>query len=258
MLHAYSVVGFKLSKSPNLTRRLFKMRHLIYETQYLEVVFVLNPAYPTFIQKGRGTMAEELVLAFPRKMLDQIGDFQGIEFNVDRYIPAILDKANCRFLRRAVAETDPAYKQIISYVLIRKGDTWLHYVRGKASGEKRLVAKGSIGVGGHVNPQDQSLFDAGLDFYETAVKRELHEELKMDGVFETRIVALLNDDSTAVGKVHFGVVHLCALTSENVSKSEASLTELAFLTQEQLMKHREQMETWSQFCVDHLERIGEA
>ena len=201
-------------------------------------------------------MAEELVLVFPRRILDQIGDFQGIEFNVDRYISRILDKSNCRFLPRVMAESDPSYKQIISYVLIQKEDSWLHYVRGKASGEKRLVAKSSIGIGGHINPQDQSLFDAGLDFYETAVQRELHEELKMDGVFNTRIVALLNDDSTSVGQVHFGIVHHCTLTGKNVSKGEASLTGLAFLTFDQLLKRRDQMESWSQFCLDQLEKIA--
>ena len=200
-------------------------------------------------------MVEELVLAFPRKILDEIGDFQGTEFDVARYIPAILDKANCRFLPRTMAETDPSYKQIISYVLIRKGNAWLHYVRGKASGEKRLVAKSSIGIGGHINPHDQSLFDTGLDFYETAVQRELREELRMDGAFETQIVALLNDDSSAVGQVHLGIVHLCTLTDEIVSKGEASLTGLAFLTQEELLKRKEQMETWSQFCLDHLKLI---
>ena len=200
-------------------------------------------------------MAEELVLAFPRRILDEIGDFQGIEFNVACYIPAILDKATCRFLPRVTAEGDPTFKQIISYVLIRKGNTWLHYVRGKTSGEKRLVAKSSIGIGGHINPHDQSLFDTGLDFYETAVQRELREELRMDGVFKTRIVALLNDDSSEVGKVHLGIVHSCTLTDEIVSKGEASLTGLAFLTLEELLERREQMETWSQFCLDHLKRI---
>jgi predicted NUDIX family phosphoesterase len=164
-------------------------------------------------------MAEELVLAFPRRILDEIGDFQGIEFNAAHYIAAILNKANCRFLPRTMAESDPSYKQIISYVLIRKGNAWLHYVRGKTSGEKRLVDKSSIGIGGHINPHDQSLFDTGLDFYETAVQRELREELRMDGDFETRIVALLNDDSSTVGQVHFGIVHLCTLTDETVSKS---------------------------------------
>ncbi|MFN8008172.1 MAG: hypothetical protein U0V70_14340 [Terriglobia bacterium] len=201
-------------------------------------------------------MADELVLAFPRTLFDEIGEFQGIEFNVNRYIPAILDKAICRFLPRALAETDPTYKQVIPYVLVQKGDTWLHYVRGKSSGEKRLVAKSSIGIGGHINPSDESLFGSGLDFYENAVQRELHEELKTDGTFRTRIVALLNDDSTAVGQVHLGIVHLCTLASETISKGEIGLTELAFLTPQQLLKRREQMETWSQICLDHFIQRG--
>ena len=201
-------------------------------------------------------MAEELVLAFPRALFDQLGSFQGLRFNVDDYIKKILEKQNTRFLPRSRAEDDPQFKQIIPYVLIRKGDSWLHYVRGKASGEKRLLAKGSIGVGGHINPDDQSLFDAGRDFYESAVQRELHEELRIDGHFQTRIVALLNDDSTPVGQVHLGVVHLCELTHENVSKGEAALTELRFLNVEELRSRREQLESWSQFCLDHLDKIS--
>ena len=187
-------------------------------------------------------MAEELVLAFPRALFDQLGSFQGLRFNVDDYIGKILERHNTRFLPRSRAEDDPQFKQIIPYVLIRKGDSWLHYVRGKASGEKRLLAKGSIGVGGHINPDDQSLFDAGRGFYESAVQRELHEELRIDGHFQTRIVALLNDDSTPVGQVHLGVVHLCELTHENVSKGEAALTELRFLNVEELRSRREQLE----------------
>lgn len=200
-------------------------------------------------------MAEELVLGFQRTLLDRLGDFQGIQFSVDFYVREILERGNTRFLPRSRAEEDSNFKQIIPYVLIRKGDRWLHYVRGKGSGEKRLVAKGSMGIGGHINPDDQSLFDIGRDFYETAVQRELHEELKMDGQFQTRIVALLNDDSTPVGQVHFGIVHYCELTDQNVAKGEASLTELSFLTSDDLRGRRDQLETWSQFCLDHLSEI---
>jgi predicted NUDIX family phosphoesterase len=203
-------------------------------------------------------MAEELVLAFPRSLLDELGCFQGICFNVETYLEAILDKQNIRFLPRSRAEEDPRFKQIIPYVLIRKGGSWLHYVRGKTSGEKRLVAKGSMGVGGHINPDDQSLFDVGRDFYETAVQRELHEELKMPGCFRTRIVALLNDDSTPVGRVHLGVVHLCDLTDENVAKAEVSLTELRFLSVRELRNRRGDLESWSRFCLEHLEKITTA
>jgi len=65
-------------------------------------------------------------------------------------------------------------------VLVRRGNTLLHYVRGKGSGEKRLVAKGSIGIGGHINHRDEDLFGVGFDYYEEAVQRELHEELLID------------------------------------------------------------------------------
>ena len=200
-------------------------------------------------------MAEEMVLVFPRQLLDTLGDFQGIELDADRYIGSILDGGQTRFMPRSQAEENPEFKQIIPYVLIRQGDRWLHYVRGKASGEKRLVSKGSIGVGGHINPEDQSLFDSGRDFYNRAVQRELQEELRIEGEFRTRIVALLNDDSTPVGKFHLGVVHLCELAHQNVSRGEASLTELRFLTLRELQSRREQLETWSQFCLDHLEAL---
>jgi predicted NUDIX family phosphoesterase len=201
-------------------------------------------------------MAEEMVLVFPRQLLVELGDFHGIQLEASRYVNAILDGVQTRFMPRSQAEENPEFKQIISYVLIRQGECWLHYVRGKASGEKRLVAKGSIGVGGHINPEDQSLFDSGRDFYDRAVQRELHEELRTDGEFRTRIVALLNDDSTPVGRVHLGVVHLCELTDENVSRGEASLTELRFLSLQELQNRREQLETWSQFCLDHLETLA--
>ena len=71
----------------------------------------------------------------------------------------------------------------------------------------------------------------------------------MDGHFRTTIVGLINDDSTPVGQVHFGVVHLCELGEENVSKGEACITDLKFLTVSELVARRDQMETWSQWCL---------
>jgi predicted NUDIX family phosphoesterase len=221
------------------------------------VVFLEIPAYSLQSKPilGVGRMNDELVLAFPRALLDELGSFQGICFNVGDYVEKILDRRTSCFLPRSRAEEDPKFKQIIPYVLIRKGNSWLHYVRGKLSGEKRLLAKGSMGVGGHINPDEQTLFDNGRDFYESAVQRELHEELKMDGNFRTKIVALLNDDSTPVGCVHLGIVHVCELSHENVSKGEAALTQLRFLNLAELQSRQDQMESWSRFCLEHLSEI---
>jgi predicted NUDIX family phosphoesterase len=200
-------------------------------------------------------MSDELVLCIPRTLLDEIGSFQGIQTDVARYVPRILEAQHTRFVARSLAENDPSMKQIIPYVLIRKGDSLLHYVRGKGSGEKRLVAMGSIGIGGHINHRDESLFADGLAFYDEALQRELHEELRMDGRFHTKAIALINDDSTPVGQVHLGLVHLCELTEENVSKGEACITDLRFLTLPELLERRDRMETWSQLCLDHVAAI---
>jgi len=195
-------------------------------------------------------MAEELVLTFPRTLLDEIGSFQGLCTDIGAYVPRILEAQNTRYVPRSLAEDDPSLKQIIPYVLVRRGDTLLHYVRGKGSGEKRLVAKGSIGIGGHINHRDEDLFGSGTDYYEEAVQRELHEELLIDADLTTRVVALINDDSTPVGQVHFGVVHVCELGDQHVSRGEPCITDLRFLTLDQLRERRDAMETWSQLSLD--------
>jgi predicted NUDIX family phosphoesterase len=195
-------------------------------------------------------MSDELVLTFPRTLLDEIGSFQGLCTDTGAYIPRILEAQNTKYVPRSLAETDPSLKQIIPYVLVRRGDAWLHYVRGKGSGEKRLVALGSIGIGGHINHRDEDLFGTGLDFYEAAVQRELHEELLIDADLTTRVVALINDDSTPVGQVHFGVVHVCELGDQHVSRGEPCITELQFLGLDELRARRDAMETWSQLALD--------
>ena len=195
-------------------------------------------------------MSDELVLTFPRRLLDEIGSFQGLRTDLGAYVPRILQAENTRYVARSLAETDPSLKQIIPYVLIRRGNTLLHYVRGKGSGEKRLVAMGSIGIGGHINHRDEDLFGSGIDYYELAVQRELHEELLIDADLTTRVIALINDDSTPVGQVHFGVVHVCELGDGHVSRGEPCITDLRFLTLDQLRERRDAMETWSQLCLD--------
>ncbi len=197
-------------------------------------------------------MPEELVLCIRRQLLDEIGAFHGVQSDISHYIPRILDAGNTVSVPRSQAEHDPSFKQIIPYVLFAKNGRLLYYVRGKGSGEKRLVALGSIGIGGHINYGDENLFQAGHEFYEQAVRREVHEELRVEGRLETKIVALINDDTNDVGQVHLGVVHLADLGDGNVSKGEKAITELRFLTLPELLERRDQMETWSQLCLDFL------
>lgn len=198
---------------------------------------------------------EENILVIRRALFDELGAFQGLNFEPERYLTAILARGNNFFLARARAETDPTHKQIIPYVLLSHGGKVLHYVRGKKSGEQRLVAKGSIGIGGHMNESDESLFALDEAAYRAGVEREVNEEIRIGSVFEDRIVALLNDDTTEVGRVHLGIVHLFKLNAPDVEKREAMITNLAFLSREELTARRDSLETWSQLCLDSLDRI---
>lgn len=197
----------------------------------------------------------ENVLVIKRSLFDSLGSFQGLNFEPERYLEAILSRGNNFFLPRASAEIDPSHKQIIPYALIVHGDTVLHYVRGKKAGEQRLVAKGSIGIGGHMNDTDESLFAWDDKAYYAGVAREVNEELRIDTNYTDHIVALLNDDSTEVGQVHLGVIHVFRMAEPKIAKREAMLTNLAFLTKSELQARRDQLETWSQICVDNLDRL---
>jgi predicted NUDIX family phosphoesterase len=197
----------------------------------------------------------ENVLVVRRSLFDQLGSFQGLNFESHKYLDAFLSRGNNFFLPRPEAENNPAYKQIIPYALIAFGNSVVYYVRGKKAGEQRLVAKGSIGIGGHMNEGDESLFALDEQAYRVGVEREVNEEIKIHTQFDDRIVALLNDDTTDVGRVHLGVVHVFTLAEPKVEKREAMITGLTFLTKEELVARRESLETWSQICLDSLDQL---
>jgi predicted NUDIX family phosphoesterase len=203
-----------------------------------------------------GKYADENVLVISRELFDRLGAFEGISFETDRYLPQILDPANNHFLNRDLAEDDPSHKQIIPYAIFRHGDRYLHYVRGGGSGEKRLAAMGSIGIGGHINDTDHAASSLDKDTYTIGVEREIDEELNLTGGHTQKILGLINDDSNEVGRVHLGVVHLFTLESDDVTSAEDNIENLVFLTLEELAERRDSLETWSRICLEGLLQLG--
>lgn len=197
---------------------------------------------------------EEQVLVVERKVLEQAGMFQGLTFDVERYLRELFARGVPRFIPRSQAESDPSYKQLIPYVIMTYGGKTLSYVRGRRAGEVRLVGRRSIGIGGHINPVDEMpLFDADFrDAYFAAVSREVAEEVSVEAGYVDRVAALLNDDSTDVGKVHLGIVHVWNLDGPRVTKREQMITQLAFMSPAELQEVRDSLETWSSLCLDNL------
>jgi predicted NUDIX family phosphoesterase len=200
---------------------------------------------------------EEQVLVIERKVFEKVGLFNGLAFDVDRYLDKIFAPGVPRFIPRSKAEKDPSYKQLIPYVIMTCDGKYLTYVRGKRAGETRLVAKRSIGIGGHINPgDDMPLFnDNFYEAYLAAVEREVAEEVSVDTAHTDRIVALLNDDSTEVGSVHLGVVHYWLLDAPKVNRREQMITQMSFMTPAELHQLRDSMETWSQLCLDSINHL---
>ena len=194
----------------------------------------------------------ENLLVVERRLIDEIGMFQGLSVDTERYLPVLLNRRNYRFVPRHKAEHDPSLKQLIPYFIICHADRIWCYVRGKKSGEERLVAKASIGIGGHINHMDESLFD---DIYAVAARRELEEEVGVPAGYRQQIVALLNDDSNDVGKVHLGVVHVLRVDAPDVRKREDKITEAGFKTVAELRDMRDRLETWSAICLDRIELL---
>jgi len=201
----------------------------------------------------------ERVMVFSTIVLEEIGKFQGINFEWKKYIDQIILPDVINFKYRNQAEEDPSFKQIIPYVIIEFDGKILHYTRGKRSGEKRLVSKESIGIGGHVCDDDDSLFHNKSthmwEIYKTAVAREVFEEINIDSNYQEKIIAVINDDSNSVGEVHFGIVHLWRLETPSVTKREQQITQLDFLDSKDLLKRINSLESWSAICAENLNTI---
>ncbi len=200
---------------------------------------------------------QEQVLVVERKVLEQVRMFHGLAFDVERYLSKLFAPGILGFMPRSQAEENPAYKQLIPYVIMSCNGRFLTYVRGKRAGETRLLNLRSIGIGGHINPgDDMPLFNA--DFYETyltAVEREVAEEVSVETKHTDRIVALLNDESNDVGQVHLGIVHYWILDAPKVNKREQMITQMAFMTPAELQEVRDTMETWSGLCLSRLNEM---
>lgn len=195
------------------------------------------------------------ILVVPSEVLDRLGRFQGFSAAVDRYLPELLVDGVAEFRPRAAMEVDPSFKQIIPYVVLRCGSEVFCYRRGTSQGESRLHRKRSLGIGGHVEEHDADGI-ATLDAYELALRRELAEEVHVRTGGTLHRIGMINDDSTPVGQVHLGVVHVYELDHPNVIAREEGLAESGFIALDEALADRGSFETWSQIYLEASVSLG--
>jgi predicted NUDIX family phosphoesterase len=200
------------------------------------------------------SVQEEHILVIPESVVNEIGKLEGFEADVERFLEPILQSDQLSFQPRSEMETDPNYKQLIPYVLLQwtddEGDTKLFtYTRGGGSGESRLHAKRSVGIGGHISREDAA---GGSDPYSTGMQRELSEEVRLESAYSESRDGLIYDPSNDVGKVHLGVVHRFVLERPEVESNEADLAEGGFVSVAELREQMDRLETWSQLAINAL------
>jgi predicted NUDIX family phosphoesterase len=173
-----------------------------------------------------------------------------------------------RLLDKDALETDPDFKQIITYCVVRHGDQILTYRRGKAGAEARLHDKYSVGIGGHVDEPDFSAMevekfcDVQCSQIFTRIKqaalREISEETKLLISMESlRFIGWVNDDSDDVGKVHLGLVFVVDLTDRMAMECEPCLKEVKFMPLDEAVGKIDVFEKWSQIVIKSLDCRGD-
>jgi predicted NUDIX family phosphoesterase len=189
-------------------------------------------------------VTEELVYVVPRETILGNGTWHGVRTaDTDEFLAVVA--AHGRFEPRPAMESDPSFKQIIPYLVLRDGERYFLMRRTRAGGDMRLHDAWSIGVGGHVNPGDGDLAGGLL--------REWTEELVADFVPEFRLVGLLNDDTTDVGRVHLGAVYLAEAGRRAVAIRETDKLSGAFASPAQVEEVADRLETWSRLAFEFVE-----
>lgn len=202
------------------------------------------------IQPGQvqPTHIDEDILVIRRATLfENSPEWHGINTQAfDACMKSIQDHIS--FIPRAHAETNPAYKQIIPYIIFTFDKKIFVMQRKKTASEQRLANKYSLGIGGHVRQED--ITDGNIF---TWAQREFQEEVNYSGSQEMSKVGILNDDSTDVGKVHLGMVLLIKGNSEQISIKDEHKSGM-LLSLDECMALAPQMETWSQICLEFIQK----
>lgn len=197
---------------------------------------------------------EEQILVVPASVIESIGELEGFETDVEKFLTPILRSDQLSFQPRGPMESDPNFKQLIPYVLLQwtdpdSGPQLFTYTRGGGSAERRLHARRSVGIGGHISAEDAA---GGGDPYTRGMQRELEEEVELGSAYTEYREGLLYDPSNEVGRVHVGVVHRFVLQRPEVRSNESDLADGKFVSVEELKEAADDLETWSRLAIEAL------
>jgi len=187
----------------------------------------------------------EMVMVVPTCELRPYLGQQGLNRGLDDALLQLIENRHL-FLPRADVEEDPSYRQLIPYVtLCRPGEVFVMQ-RLKRGMEKRLHGLLSLGAGGHIDLADEN----GGDVLLRGLRRELHEELRIERPGALTPVGIIHDNSNAVGRVHLGLFF--TLSAEDAAVRETEKLEGSWVARSRLPALEDRMENWSRIVLPAL------
>jgi len=204
---------------------------------------------------------EELVFAFPTDEFWKLMTYKkkGLIKENNEVLKRIVQ--NGLFLRRSELEEDSSFKQIIPYAIIsnkepkrsgvRQSQSFYLFKRTSKQTEKRLHNKFSLGVGGHMNPNDS--MESKEQFLIDELKREIYEEVKLlNGclIEDIEFIGFINDDTISVGSVHIGLLYNIHVSNKEVYINETDKMTADWIDKPNLAEFYEGMETWTKITFD--------
>jgi len=179
-----------------------------------------------------------------KKLFELLGYFQGFKQNLETNIIHKLEK-RAIWLDKEEAEKNYNFKQLVGYTVIYYPSKYIFaYKRATDNNyeERRLQGKWSWGIGGHIEKCDSE----SPVFLSTL--REIKEEVEIiDDISQPKLLGFINDDSNDVGKVHFGLLLYCELSSPFVKPKDPEIDCGGLMTIEELYGIRNNLNTenWS-------------
>lgn len=133
--------------------------------------------------------------------LYQTAGFYTDEKSISEVLDAITKSG--KYVGRDWAESTESVKQIVAYGMIRNGIKVLCLRRAKKSNRKALRLRYTVLVGGHVDSAEINEEEPVA----SCLVRELEEELGIKEFGPIRLIGVVVDTETSVGRLHLGLIY---------------------------------------------------
>ena len=190
--------------------------------------------------KMNNKIYKEKVLVVPYNKLSFIEDRFTYMDNIDLERFSSLGS----FVDRNIVEGHKELQQIIAYILIFNKDMDKLYINKRIDGEKRLLNKVSIAVGGHINDTDE-----GLNRIFNGAIRELHEEVELTNAEKFRSIGFIRDIDSITND-HLGIVF--AVTADDAKIIEKESLKGQWMKINDIANYYSKLENWSKYILDYL------